>query len=98
MAISDNLILKDMHGAIGKQIVVKQYGNRTVISNYPDMSNIIPSGGQLHKRNAFKQAVAYAKAIINNPTQKALYAFRVQEGQTVYHYALKEYLQKTNEK
>jgi hypothetical protein len=41
MARSDsNAILKKARGAIGKQIVIKQYGKKTVITAYPDMSNV----------------------------------------------------------
>jgi hypothetical protein len=89
-----NILLKGLHGAIGQQIVVKQYGKRTVVTKYPDMSNIKPSVLQQDKRNTFREAVAYAKAILQDVDQKALYAAKVKRGQTVYHYALKEYLEK----
>ena len=51
MASSNNsLLLPKMRGQIGKQIVVKQYGNKTVITKYPDMSGIKPSKLQKVKR------------------------------------------------
>ena len=38
MAISNNLLLNKLSGHIGRQIVFKQYGDKTVVSKYPDMS------------------------------------------------------------
>ncbi len=38
MAISENILLKKLSGHIGQQIVVKQYGDKTIISQFPDMS------------------------------------------------------------
>lgn len=89
-----SVLLKGLHGAIGKQIVVKQYGKRTVVTKYPDMSPIRPSELQQGKRSLFKEAVAYAKNILRDPDQQALYAAKVKRGETVYHFALKEYLAK----
>jgi len=88
-----NIILHQLRGQIGKQLVVKQYGNKTVVTRYPDMSLVKPSPLQTKRRKVFAKAVAYAKGINNNPQQKALYAQKVKRGQSVYHYALKEYLQ-----
>lgn len=95
MASSNNsLLLRKMRGQIGKQIVVKQYGNKTVITKYPDMSGVKPSKLQKVKRKEFACAVAYARAIINNPAKKAAYAMKIKKGQTVYHFAIKEYYRK----
>jgi hypothetical protein len=38
MAISENFFLKKLSGHVGKQLVFKQYGDKTVVSKYPDMS------------------------------------------------------------
>ena len=40
-------------------------------------------------------AVAYAKAINNDPEKKATYKKKVKKGQTVYHYAMREFLRGT---
>ena len=91
---NDSLLLHKVRGQIGKQIVVKQYGNKTVITGYPDMSGIKPSKLQKVKRKGFAEAVAYARAIVNDPAKKTAYAKKVKKGQTVYHYAIKEYYRK----
>jgi hypothetical protein len=95
MAKSDNsLLLHNVRGQIGKQIVVRKYGKNTVISAYPDMSNIKPSRLQKEKRKSFAEAVAYARAINNDPVKKALYKKKVKKGQRVFNYAIKEFLRK----
>jgi len=39
MAISNNAIMKGVRGSIGKQLVFREYGGKTIVSAYPDMSN-----------------------------------------------------------
>lgn len=89
-----SLILQKMRGQIGKQIVVKQYGNKTVITKYPDMSGIKPSKLQLLKRKNFANAIAYARSIVRDPVKKAIYAKRLSKGKRVYNAAISEYLSK----
>ena len=92
MARLSNSFLGTIQGGIGKQLVFKKYGDKTVVTSYPDMSKVKPSKGQKEGRKLFAEAVAYAKAINRNVEQKALYLQKVKKGQSVYHYALKEYL------
>jgi hypothetical protein len=77
-------------------ILIKKYGDKTVISKYPDMSNIIPSTSQKLKRNRFAEAVAYAKTINNSPILKADYLKRTGKVRSVYQHALKEFLAREN--
>jgi len=86
--------LKKMRGHVG-QLVFKQYGDKTIVTRYPDMDGIIPSRIQKHYRSLFKEAVAYAKRINRNPALKAEYLTKVSPGKSVYHYAIKEYLKKS---
>jgi valyl-tRNA synthetase len=46
MAISNNLLMKLVSGQMNKEIVFKQYGDKTVISKYPDMSKRVLSPKQ----------------------------------------------------
>jgi hypothetical protein len=98
MARSNNLLLKGTSGALGKQLVVKQYAYGTVVTRYPDMSGIKPSRQQKQKRSTFRDAVAYAKEILRNPAKKAAYAKGLKKGETVYHTAIKEYLAREKKK
>jgi hypothetical protein len=94
MAISENIILDNLRGHIGKQIVVKKYGKKTVVTKYPDMSKVKPSKLQKVKRRKFTAAVAYAQNILRTPALKARYAKKVKRGQSVYHYAIKEFMKR----
>ncbi|HNP23931.1 MAG TPA: hypothetical protein PKM63_12535 [Panacibacter sp.] len=89
--VGKNSPLNDLSGQLGKQLVLKQYADKTVVSAYPDMSKVKPTGLQLARRAIFGEAVAYAKAINNNPTTKAEYLEKLAPGQTVYHFAMQEY-------
>jgi len=46
MAISNNRLLKELSGQIGNQLVLKQYGDKTVVSKYTDMSPRVLSPAQ----------------------------------------------------
>lgn len=87
-----NIVLHAMSGHLGKQLVVKQYATKTVISKYPDMTNVKPSPKQLEEKGRFSQAVKYAQAVLKNSALKATYLEKVAVGQSIYHYAIKEYL------
>ena len=80
--LSKNL-LDGMSGGIGKQLVFKQYNGKTVVTKYPDMSNVKPSEGQKEGRKVFAEAVQYAKAISRNPVQKAEDQKKLKPGETV---------------
>ena len=94
MARLENSLLKELKGALGKQLVVKQYADKTVVTKYPHMRKRKPTELQNLYRTVFANAVAYAQSINRDRQQKAIYQKKVKKGETVYHYALKEYLQK----
>lgn len=93
MAYSErSLLFRHVRGQIGKQIVIKQYGKKTVITAYPNMSGIKPSKLQKQKRSKFSDAVAYAQSIIRDPLLKAAYTKKLKKGQRVYNAAIREFL------
>jgi len=99
MAKSTNsVLLHNLSGQIGKQFVVKQYGQKTVVTKYPDMSKVKPSKLQKKKRNDFAEAVAYAQGILHDPEKKKAYAKKLKKGQGVYHAAITEFLKKAKSK
>lgn len=98
MAHSNNIILKGVSGAVGKQMVVKQYAYGTVVTRYPDMSRVKPSRQQKQARSVFRDAVAYAQEILRSPAKMAGYKKGLKKGETVYHKAIKEYLAKEKAK
>ena len=75
-------------------IVIKKYGDKTVVSKYPDMSNIIPSDSQKENRSRFADAVSYAKTINSSEILRTDFLKRVGSVKSVYQSALKEFLQR----
>lgn len=75
-------------------IVIKKYGDKTVVSKYPDMSNIIPSDSQKEKRSRFADAVSYAKTINSSEILRTDFLKRMGSVKSVYQSALKEFLQR----
>ena len=90
--IHSNILTKGLSGQLGKQVVFKRYGKKTVVSRYPDMSNIKPSKSQKKERNLFAEAVVYAQGINNDPVKKASYAKKIKKGHTVFNFAIQEFL------
>ena len=88
------LIYHFIRGAIGNSIVVKHYSNGIVFTKFPDMTNIKPSPGQYQCRNIFKEAVAFARTINNDPAQRKLWKQKFKKG-TVYNNAIRHYMMQT---
>jgi hypothetical protein len=66
MATTRNILMQKTSGHIDKQIVFKTYGDRTVISGYPDMSKVKRSPEQ-RRMNDLMEAANYAtKEIMND--------------------------------
>jgi molybdenum cofactor biosynthesis enzyme len=93
-SVYNNILLEGASGALGKQIVIKNYNGKTVITAYPDMSRVKPSKHQKTRRNIFKEAVAYAQAINNDLSRKVVYKKKLKKGQSVYHAAIAEFMSK----
>lgn len=87
-----NKFLKGLRGKIGKQFIVKQYGDKIVITNYPRKSKKKPSLLQKKQRTKFLEAVAYAKAAIADPEKSARYNKTKRKDQTTYHAALSDFM------
>ena len=89
-SVNNNVLVSDLRGSIGKQIVFRVRNGKTYASKHPDMSNVKPSAKQLKEKSRFAKAVRYAQTIINDPAKKA--AYKVKKGQSVYNAAIKEYM------
>ena len=70
MAISNNPLLKGVRGAINKQIVVREYFGKTIISGYPDMSGRKQSQKQTRQTDRLKQANIEERAILSDEQQR----------------------------
>lgn len=89
-----DLLLKNLHGQLGKQLVVKQYDFGAVVTKYPNMRGVKRSIRQKDNMGRFKEAVAYAQSMLRNSEKRAAYAEKLEDGRSVYHAAIREFLSK----
>ena len=86
--------LEAISGAIGKEIVIKQYKDKTVVSKFPDMSKVKASKRQCSQRELLKEAIAYASHINWDPVLRKKYEKKKKKGGSVYQYLIKEFFEK----
>lgn len=92
MAISkNNIITETLSGKLGN-IIFKNYGDKTIISKYPDMSKVVKTEKQKENQLQFKAAQAYAKSIISDAEKKSAFIKTMAKDKTVYHAAISKYL------
>jgi len=65
MAINKSIFLK-LSGQLNKELVFKQYGDKTVVSKYPDMSKRTLSSKQIQVNERMENANYAAKEIMAN--------------------------------
>ena len=54
-----------IRGAVWKLFVVKHYkGGKIVVTKFPDMQGIVPSGKQRVRRDLFREAVLYGRWMV----------------------------------
>jgi len=86
----DNIVMKNMSGAIGKLLVFRRINGKTIACKYPNRSKVIYTEEQIQYRTLFSKAAAFASSIIKDPAKRASYK---RHGETsVYHSALKDYM------
>lgn len=95
MATTNNILLKLTSGTIGKQIIIKNYGDKVVISKHPNMDNRRLSPKQKASNQLMMDANFYAREIIGTPPLKdaALLRLKVLENK-LYRALVKEYMLK----
>ena len=64
MAIVNGVIMNNMRGTINKELVLKKYGDKTVVSKYPNMSKVVRSEKQLANNLMMKAANNGARFIM----------------------------------
>ena len=92
--LSENALLAQLSGKLGN-IVIKRYKNKTVVTILPekkDKAKRDPSVAKRQHESYFSAAVKYARDIIRNPALKKEYEAKVAPGQSVYNYAISEYM------
>lgn len=98
MATSDSLLLKFMSGQLGKELVIKRYGDKTVVSVYPDMSRRKLSPKQKKVNETMEDANYEAKRIMASEELRAEAQVRLNvTSNKLYTALIKEYFNKVKE-
>jgi hypothetical protein len=99
MATSENILLKMMSGHLGKQLVIRQYGDKTVVSKYPDMSRRKLSAKQKQVNKTMIEANVFAKKIMTNDKLRNEAQLRLNvKRNKLYTSLIKEYFNKAKNK
>lgn len=96
MAIVNNLIMQNVSGSIGKQLVFKRYYDKTVVTKMPDMSKRVLSEKQKEGNERMRLATIYAKKWykIEEEKIKARIRLKLPAHKSLFHAMVKEYLDK----
>lgn len=89
--VKQNSLTKGLSGKVGKSFVFKTYGNVTIVSAYPDMSNVKLSEKQKTENKKFKEAMAWAKSQMADPEAKALYQAKTTGMQRPHNLAIADF-------
>ncbi len=68
--VVDNIYTNGISGRVGKQLLYKLYGNKTVVSAFPRMSAYAPSERQRVQRKKFALAVLKTREWLQNKAKK----------------------------
>ena len=84
---------KGIRGSLGG-LVFRLYPNgETIVSKYPDMSNVTWSPAQEEHRRRFKRAIVYAKSAMADPDVRAEYEKQAAEqNRQPFRVAVSDYL------
>ena len=88
----DNVVMQGASGTVGKMLVFRQRGDKTIIARRPkNRAERIYSPDQLQAQNRFLDASLYARKAIDNPELKAAYQAKANINQTAYNVAFKDF-------
>jgi hypothetical protein len=95
MAISNSLILSNLSGKLGRELVFKQYGGKTVVSKYPNMSRRKFSARQRQLQDTMAEANYHTRAILRDEQLKMQAQLRLNvTSNRLYTALIKEYFTK----
>ena len=95
MAISKNPNLAGFRGTIDKTVVVRiDPWRRSILSVYPNMTNIKSTKAQKQQRLNFKEAQSKALKMLSDPSIKAFYKAKCEGQQRPHNILISELLKK----
>ena len=86
-----NIVLYGASGKLGGQIVIRQRGGQTILSQAPGEREKAPTEAQKAQQMKFQQAILYGKAQLADETAKAEYAAKSDERRSAYNVAVADF-------
>ena len=92
--VKNNVVTKGLSGKLGRDLVFKVYGEKTVVCAYPRRSTVAPSVRQLSCRERFARAVAQVRFWLKDTEKRAfLERLRKQWGSfSAYHAGIRYFM------
>lgn len=89
----DNVVMQGASGTVGKMLVFRQRGDKTIIARKPKGrgGERVYSPDQIKVQNRFLDASLYARKAIADPDLKAAYLAKATVNQTAYNVAVKDF-------
>ncbi|HEY5744731.1 MAG TPA: hypothetical protein VIU12_01535 [Chryseolinea sp.] len=84
--------LVTFHGSPGQDVVFKVYGDKVIVTKYPDMTNVTWTSKQQEGRSRFKEAQIYARTIMKDAAQLEAFKKRLKPGKRAYTELIREYM------
>jgi len=91
MKTFQNIVTKGLSGKI-LQLVFKQWAGLTYVAAAPSKSSIPATEEQRQTRIHFKEAVRYAKRMMDDTAMKSLYQQSLKPRQTAFNRAIKDFM------
>lgn len=91
MELKHNDLVKGSSGRFGDQLVYRQRGGRTIIARRPRKSTKPISARQVEVKEIFAEAVIYARGVIADESQKAVYQEKADAFRSAYNLALADF-------
>lgn len=91
MAKSNNIILKESSGSIGKTLTVTRRKSGSIhIGKHRGGNTTPPTEKQLEVQSKFKEGIIYGRAVLADPVLKAMYAAAAKGDQSAYNVAVRD--------
>jgi len=94
MSKTNGIISRSLKGALGKEIVFREWEGKTIVAKAPKSREGEPSDAQVQIQEKFLLATKYAKAILTDqdPGLRDAYAAVLRPRQNIYSRALEDFL------
>ncbi|MBE0647567.1 MAG: hypothetical protein IH596_07280 [Bacteroidales bacterium] len=91
-----NALVKGFSGKFGDQFSFRQRNGETIIAALPSVPpKATPE--RVKRRNLFKEAVAFARRVKEDPSLIREYGIKVRKKQSIYHAAISAYMNSNGE-